>query len=183
MTRRFTLLLALGCCVAVLGVTGCGSSSSSSSALSPSVSTASTSTGATHLAKTKFLIHAGLGFGAFHRWIYRPVKAGYLKHPFSHKLALIKAGLASLFVYHELKLAAQDVRSSKLLSALFSPLTAAADKVKSLKSSLTGGTTNGSDVEGLNSQLGQIANTAAAHGQSITESVPSASQLATNSGA
>ncbi len=186
--RHLTLILAATGCLAAFGVAGCGSSSSSSGAGSSASSssaggatTASSSSSATkHFAKTKFVLHAGLAFGAFKHFIYNPVKAGDLKHPFSHKLTLVKAGLASLFVYHELKLAAEDVHSSKILSALFSPLTAAADKIKSLKSSLTSGSVNPSAIEGLNSQLGQIGNTASSKGQSVTEAIPSVAQLASH---
>lgn len=164
-------------CIAAFGLAGCGSKGSSSSAGGGST-VASSASGTTHFAKTKFLLHAGLAFGAFHHFIYEPVKAGDLKHPFTHKLTLIKAGAAALFVYHELKLAAEDVRSSKILSKLFSPLTAAADKIKSLKSSLTSGGVNPTDVEGVRSQLSQIGSTASSKGQSISQSIPSVSQLA-----
>lgn len=181
MARRLSPLFALLGCIAVLGVAGCGSSSSSSSsaaASTTSAATASSSSGTTHFAKTKFVIHAGLAIGAFKHWIYNPVKAGDVKHPLSHKVALVKAGLAAAFVYHELRIAAEDVKSSKFLSTLFAPLTAAAAKLQSLKSSLTNGSVNPSDIENLNSQLGQISSTASAHGQSITQAVPSLSQLA-----
>jgi hypothetical protein len=179
MIKRFTPVFALACCIAALGISACGSSSSSSSsaASSTSAASASVSSGTKHFAKTKFVLHAGLAFGAFKHWIYNPVKAGDLKHPFSHKVTLIKAGLASAFVYHELKLAAGNVKSSKVLSTLFAPLTIAADKLKSLKSSLADGSVNPSEIDNLNSQFGQISSTASAHGQSITESVPSLSQL------
>lgn len=179
MMRRFTLLIALVGCIAALGIAGCGSSSSSSS--SSASSAASSTTGTKKLATTKFVLHAGLGFGAFHRWIYKPVKAGDLKHPFSHKVTLVKAGLAALFVYHELKLAAANAQSSKILRPLVAPLTAAADKLKSLKSSLTNGSVNPSDIDSVNSQLGSINSTASTNGQSITESIPSLSQLTAGS--
>ncbi|MBV9048723.1 MAG: hypothetical protein JOY58_10675 [Solirubrobacterales bacterium] len=176
--RRFTLLLALICCICAVCIAGCGSSSSSSSsAASSGAVTTSSSAASTHFAKTKFVLHAGLAFGAFHHWIYKPIRAGDLRHPFSHKVTLIKAGLASAFVYHELKLAAEDVKSSPTLSKLFSPLTAAADKINSLKSSITNGSANESDINNINSQLGNISSTASAHGQPITETTPSLSQL------
>jgi len=41
----------------------------------------------------------------------------------SHKLAIVKAGAAVQFVYHEVKLALIDAQSSPLLSKLISPLT------------------------------------------------------------
>jgi hypothetical protein len=167
------VLLAVLGLVAAFGLSACGSGSSSGG----TTAALSQGSGHVHFAKTKFLLHAGLAFGAFHHWIYEPIKAGDLRHPFLHKLALIKAGLASLFVYHELKLAAVDVRSSKILRTLFAPLTAAANKVRSLKSSLTGGSANPAGIQGLNSQLGSVGQTAASHGQKISDSVPSASQL------
>jgi hypothetical protein len=175
--RHLTLILAVTGCLAAFGLYGCGSSGSSSSSAGGS-SVAASSSATTHFAKTKFLLHAGLAFGAFHHFIYDPFKAGDLRHPFLHKLTLIKAGLAALFVYHELKLAAVDVHSSKILSALFRPLTAAADKIKSLRSSIVSGGSGPSGVTGLNSQLTQIGSTASSKGQTIGETVPSASQLA-----
>jgi putative FmdB family regulatory protein len=52
-------------CVLALAAAGCGSSNwPSSSAAAATASRSTTST--THLAKTKFALHAGLAFGAFH---------------------------------------------------------------------------------------------------------------------
>jgi hypothetical protein len=172
--RRATVIILLVVSIGAAGLAGCGSTGSSSTSASV---TAASSAGGTHFAKTKFVLHAGLAFGAFHHFIYGPVKAGDLHHPFEHKLTLVKAGLASVFVYHELKTAAQDAHSSKILSTLFAPLSAAADKIKALGGSLTGGSASPSEVNSLSSQLTQIGSTAASKGQSITEAVPTASQL------
>lgn len=174
--RRITVIVLLVGCLAAAGLTGCGSGNSSSA--SATATTPSKASGGVHFAKTKFVLHAGLAFGAFHHFIYKPIKAGVLHHPFEHKLTLIKAGLAALFVSHELKLAAADVRSSKILSALFSPLTAVADKIKGLRNGLVGGSASPADVTSVNSQLAHIGSTASSKGQSISETVPSASQLA-----
>jgi hypothetical protein len=174
--RHLAVIVAVTGSIAVFGLAGCGSSNSSSSAGGSTVASSTSST--THFAKTKFLLHAGLAFGGFHHFIYLPVKAGDLRHPFLHKLTLIKAGLAALFVYHELKLAAVDAKSSKLLSALFSPLTLVASKLAALKGALTSGSASPSSITGLNSQLSQIGNTAASKGQSISQAIPSAAQLA-----
>jgi hypothetical protein len=175
--RQLAIVIAVTGCLAAFGLAGCGSSSSSSSPAATS-SAASTTGGTTHLATAKFVLHAGLAFGAFHHFIYGPIKAGDLKHPFEHKLTLIKAGLAALYVYHELKLAANDAKSSKLLSPLVAPLIAAATKLSGLKDSITSGGVNPADISSLSSSLDQIKSTAASKGQSITESVPGASQLA-----
>ena len=86
-----------------------------------------------------------------------------------------------MFVYHELKIAADDAKSSKLLSPLVAPLTAAGDKLSSLKTSITHGSVNEADIESVNSQLGQIGSTASASGQSIKEAIPSLAQLTAGS--
>jgi hypothetical protein len=123
-----------------------------------------TTTPTTDFAKTKFILHVGLAGGAFHRYVYKPLKAGAFSRPLSHKLALFKAALASLFIYHELKLAAVDVRSSKILSALFSPITALAAKVSALRDQLLGGRFNSADINAIQAGGGQIVTTAGAKG-------------------
>jgi hypothetical protein len=160
-----------------LVVAGCGSSRrSSSSAASASTSAAITSnetSSSVKLAKTKFVIHAGLAFGAFHRWIYKPVKAGYLQQPLRHKLALAKGGLAAAFVSHELKLALADAQADPTLSKLVSPVTALQDKLKGLPSDLKSGTANPADVLSANDSIGSLKQLAAGAGQPITEQTPS----------
>lgn len=172
MPRPVALMLAVVGCIAAFGVAGCGSSNSSSS-------TATSTT--THFAKTKFLFHAGLAFGAFHHFIYNPYRAGNFKHPLSHKLAVAKAALAATFVYHELNLAANDVRSSKLLSRLFAPLTIVASKIRGLGNPIKSGQDPGAEIAAANSSLASIKSTAASNGQPIRDQVPSASQLAAGS--
>jgi hypothetical protein len=159
----------------LLGLSGCGSSSSSSS----SAGSAATQ-GTTSFAKTKFVLHAGLAFGAFHRYIYKPLKAGKLTGGgiFSHKLTLAKAGLAGLLAYHELKLALQDAKSSPLLSRLLSPLTALSDKLQALGTKLKGGSVDQAGIEAANTQVGVTSAAAKAAGQPVTEATPSAAQLA-----
>ncbi len=81
---------------------GCGSKSSSSGS-SPSGSNGGQSSSSqppkkVRFAKTKFVFHAGLAFGAFHRYIYKPFRAGSFSRPLSHKKALLKAAVAALFV-------------------------------------------------------------------------------------
>ena len=181
MTRSWVRLLTVLCCIGALALAGCGSGSSASSSTAGTASGSATSTASasssTHLPTVKFLLHAGLAFGAFHHWIYTPIKAGVLKHPFLHKVTLVKAGLAALFVYHELKIAVQDARASKVLRPVVAPLEAAANKLSQLKASITGGSVNPTDLTGINSQLNQAAQTATSAGQTITESVPSLAQI------
>jgi len=159
--------------VVALAAAGCGSKSSSSTSVTPATTTT------VHFAKTKFVFHTALAFGAFHHFIYEPIKAGDLRHPLLHKFTLVKMGLAGLFVYHELKLAAQDVRASKLLSTLFAPLIALDNKVKALGASIGAGHATSASADSLNSDVASLSSAAASKGQSISEAVPSTSQLAT----
>jgi hypothetical protein len=117
-------------------------------------------------------LHFGLAGGAFHHFIYLPFRAGIFAKPLSHKVEVAKSGLAALFVYHELKLAAADVRSSKLLSALFAPITALASKVSALRSSLINGKPTPTEMAGVQNDGNAIARSAQAAGQPVTQATP-----------
>ncbi len=185
MLRRSAVLFALISCLGVVGLAGCGSKSTTNTgaagpAASGSAASGGTTTTAstTHFAKTKFVFHVGLAFGAFHRYIYAPFKAGVFGKPASHKLALAKGALAGLFVYHELKVAAGDVKSSKILGTLFAPITLLAAKVKSLPAQLLGGKYSAADINATQAAATSISSASTAAGYPVTESLPSAGQLA-----
>jgi hypothetical protein len=151
-----TVLLA----VVVLALAGCGSKSSS------------TSNGAapanTHLAKTKFLLHAGLAFGAFHRYIYKPYKSGKLGGGLFHNpAAKVKAALAAAFAYHEVRLALDAARGSKLLSRVLAPLLALQTKLSAMRSSLRHGDT--SQVSAANSAADSAGSASSSAGQPISD--------------
>ncbi len=173
-------VLALLCIVGAfsLGVVGCGSSNSTSSGASGAsgASSATTTSGSSsvHFAKTKFVLHAGLAFGAFHRWIYKPLKAGELAHPLTHKLTVVKAALAAGFVVHELKIALRDAQADPTLSKLVAPITEVQNKLSGAASSIRSGHPDTSLLEGVNGTIGSIHSQAAAAGQSITEQTPAA---------
>ncbi len=179
----------------MLAVAGCGSSSSSSSSsgaassgtASPSSSSAAGSGATTsssgsstpnvgHLPTAKFALHAGLAFGAFHRYIYKPFKAGQL-HGFSHKLTIVKAAAAGLFAYHELKIAVKDAQASPILSKLLTPVNALADKLKAVGASIKGGKPDISSIESANGDITSLSGLAKQSGISIPPRLPSAAQL------
>lgn len=165
---RLTLIAVLA--ALALAAAGCGSSGTSSpSASAPGATTTAT----THFAKTKFVLHAGLAFGAFHRWIYKPAKAGTLRHPFEHPLTAAKAALAGAFVYHELKLALADAQADPTLSKLVAPVTALQNKFHELAGSVKSNGASPSDVSGLDSAISSLKDQAAGAGQTITEQTPS----------
>jgi hypothetical protein len=160
-TSAWTAILLTAAVIAACGG-GTGSSTAGAGA------TSSTST--THLAKTKFVLHAGLAFGAFHRYIYKPFKegkfSGGLLH---HKLATVKAGLAAAFAYHEVKLALQDAGSSKLLSKALGPLLALQTKLGALASGLKHGKVDGAAITSANSDAGKTSQAGAKAGQPISD--------------
>jgi len=96
----------------------------------------------------------------------------------NHKLAVVKAGLAGLFAYHEVKLALVDAQSSPLLRTLVSPLTALSSRLSSLGARLKGGNVDPSAIEAANSQVGATNSASRAAGQVINDVTPSAAQLA-----
>jgi hypothetical protein len=94
-----------------------------------------------YFAKTKFVLHAGLAFGVFHRYIYKPFKSGAFKSGAPGRpAAAIRAALAAAFVYHELKLACKDANNSSLLRPLLAPLNLVVGSFNSLEATLKGGT-------------------------------------------
>jgi hypothetical protein len=150
----------------------CGSKSSSSAGSTASGSnTAQNGAGEKniHLPTAKFLLHAGLAFGAFHRYIYKPFKQGTFSHPLRHKLALIKAAAATAFVVHEVRLASEDAKASALLRKLLSPLTALAASVGGLASGLKGGHPDAAALGSANSQVEAIKGAAASQGIPVKE--------------
>ena len=121
---------------------------------------------ATAAATAKFLLHAGIAYYVFNHYIWKPFRAGDL-HGFTHLVTIAKAALAAVFVYHEAKLMIADVKDSRLLSFLATPITAVIGKLSSLKSAVTGGNLNA--VSGINGQLGTIQSQAGGKGVAIKE--------------
>jgi hypothetical protein len=119
-------------------VAGCGSGATVATTTNAQGKAQLACAGKIHFAKTKFLLHAGLAFGAFHRYILKPYQAGALKKGAPGRTkALVKAGAAALFAYHELKVARTDAvcdgpRLRKLAGSLSSSL-AALGSLRALK--------------------------------------------------
>jgi len=121
------------------------------------------------LAKTKFALHAGLAFGTFHRYIYKPFKAGsFTAGTKGRVLALVKAGATGLFDAREIRLATEDVKASPALcKVLAAPLRKLGDTFDSMGSKIKGGDTSG--VEDANAQAAMISSASASGGAPIAE--------------
>jgi hypothetical protein len=162
--RRLPRLTVLSLVVVLACAGGCGGKSQSAS----TTATSRPAPTKTHFAKTKFVLHAGLAFGAFHRYVYKPFKAGKLGGGLlTNKRAKIKAALAAAFAYHEVRLALDAARSSRILSKALAPLLALQTKLSSMKSGLRRGRT--SEVVSSNSDIASVSSASRAAGQPIQD--------------
>ncbi|HEY2205301.1 MAG TPA: hypothetical protein VGH99_12595 [Pseudonocardia sp.] len=159
-------------------VAGCGPSSKSSAAPPSAPASASGAgcqqVGSVNFDKTKFVLHAGLAFGAFHHFIYKPFRGGTL-HGFG---PLAKAGLAGLFTVHELKVAKKDAESSPTLCKLVAPFDQASAAISSQLGKIKNGKATDQDMEGLDGLVGKVQNGSKADGVEVPDQVPSDGQLA-----
>jgi hypothetical protein len=156
---------------------GCKSSSttaaaggvSATSAASVSAGPASCPSEASGFAKTKFLAHSALGFGAFHRYIYKPFRAGtFRKGAHGRVAAFVKAGLAALFVKREIRLAfAAAQNSPALCKIVVSPMRKVSESVQAAVSKLKHGDASG--VGSIESAISQVESQASSQGSNIVE--------------
>ena len=127
-----------------------------------------------HFAKTKFLVHMGLAFGAFHRYIYKPFRAGAFKSGAPGRIkALAKAGAAGLFASHELKVANEDALSDDHLRPLATKVDALVAKLGSLGGALKGGSLNPASIAGAAGAVTALGSASSGLGARIKEVAPS----------
>jgi len=135
--RIATLVLVVG----TLAFAGCGNATKTVSSTGANGQVTTQTVPSVHFAKTKFVLHAGLAFGAIHRYIYKPLRAGALHSGAPGRVkVLLKGAAAAVVAVHELRLAHDDALSSDLLRQL-------TNKVDGLSNKLTGligGLKNGS---------------------------------------
>lgn len=130
--------------------------------------------------KTKFVLHAGLGFGAFHHFIYAPFRSGEFSAGTPGRVRhLAEAGLATAFTVHELRLAKQDAEANPTLcKVVAAPLDSAAASLQRLRGSVGSGRVSGNDLDQVNSTLGQAQQGSAQAGTPVADQTPTPEQLA-----
>lgn len=155
--------------------TSSASPSSTDSGASPSASASDASaacptSNTTSFAKTKFVAHAGLAFGAFHRYLYKPYREGKFTtgSTRSKVFAFAKAGAAALFVKREVRLASEDVKANPTLcKAIAAPLAALGDTITGAVDKLKGGDASG--LTAANDAIAGIESGAQSSGDAVTE--------------
>ena len=121
----------------------------------------------TTFAKTRFVGHAALAFGAFHRYLYKPFRAGTFRSGHRGRiLAVLKGAAAVAFIDHEVRLAAQDAEANPTLCrAIAAPLRRFYTDVSGLGSSIKGGGTTG--ITSAETSLDSVISSAGGQGVSI----------------
>jgi hypothetical protein len=161
------VVLAAGCKSS--STTAAGSGVTATSVASGSAAPTSCPSQASGFAKTTFLAHAALGFGAFHRYIYKPYRAGAFRSGAHGRLtAFVKAGLAALFVKREVRLAFAAAQNSPALCKLIvSPLRTVSETVQAAVSKLEHGDASG--VGAVQGAVSQVESQASSQGTNIVE--------------
>lgn len=161
--------------VLVVASTGCGSDKTkvvTSTGANGQVQT--TTVPDVKFAKTKFILHAGLAFGAIKRWIYNPWKAGTFKSGAEGRTkALVKAAAAGAFAVTQLNSAKKAAMSDEKLRGLVEKIQGLTGNVQGLLPGLKSGSFDPTQISGLAGQLGGISGMAGGLGATIKELNPS----------
>lgn len=165
MTRRLALLAVL--LVLAAAAAGCGSKTITQTGANGALTTKTVPN--VHFAKTKFVLHLGLAFGAFHRYIYKPYQAGTFRSGAHGRLtAFIKAALAALFIKREIRLAGVAAQNSPALCKIvLSPLRTVSETVQAAVTKLKGGDASG--IGPVQNAISQVESGASSQGAGITE--------------
>jgi hypothetical protein len=150
---------------------GCGTKTVTQTAANGAVTTRTVPN--VHFAKTKFVLHMGLAFGAFHRYIYGPWKSGAFRAGAKGRVkAILKAGTAALFAAHELKTARDDALSDDHLRPLAEKVEALLGRLTSLGSSLKRGSLNPAELLGAAGAVSSLGAASSGVGAAIKEVAP-----------
>jgi hypothetical protein len=126
-----------------------------------------------HFAKSKFLVHAGLAFGAFHRYIDKPFKTGAFNSGAPQRLrSIVKAGTAALFCVHELRTARDDALSDSHLRPLVEKVERLLDKLTTLGASLKRGSFNPAAIVASAGAVTTLVSASGAAGAAVKEVAP-----------
>jgi hypothetical protein len=120
--------------------------------------------------------HAGLAFGAFHRYIWKPYQAGSFKQGASGRTkAFAKAGAAGLFAANRLNAARKLIGADpKLCKALKVPAEKVAGMFSSLADKFKSGQLDQSTIGSASSAVDGLKNDAKSQaGANIQEKTPS----------
>jgi hypothetical protein len=164
-TRRLFAVLLIG---AALAAAGCGTKTVTSTGANGQVTTQTVQN--IHFANTKFVLHMGLAFGAFHRYIYKPLKSGAFKSGAPGRVkAFLKAAAAAAFIVHELRVAHQDALASDQLRPLTNKIDNLVSRITGLIPGLKGGSAALGDIGSAAGAVDTLGGSSSALGLPITD--------------
>jgi hypothetical protein len=132
----------------------------------------SSQTHAAFLDKTRFLLHAGMGYYAFHHFVWARYKNGGFSASDPHRKSnIVKAVIALAFAYHEFKVAYRIANNSnsKTLHALIAPLNRLGSSVNTVATRLKGGQYSDADIESLNDNISSFGKLSGSNGYTIKD--------------
>ena len=167
MKRVITLVM--GLMILLGGATACSSSSSSTQAATPASQTASStaspstascaSAGTRKIPKTRLLADLALTYGAFHRYLYKPYKAGAFRKGADGRIkAIIKAGLATAVIVKLLSNAKENAAADPTLCKYVPSMDNIKASLSNLADKIKGGSATSSDADSTNSLFEQLKN-------------------------
>jgi hypothetical protein len=163
----------MGLMILLGGATACGSSSSSTQAGAPASQTASSavtgtaspaaascaSVGTREIPKTRLLADLALTYGAFHRYLYKPYKAGaFHKGAHGRTVAIIKAGLATAAIVKLLSNAQKNAAADPTLCKYVPSMDNIKASLSTLAAKIRGGSATSSDADSTSSLFDQLKN-------------------------
>jgi hypothetical protein len=166
------MALVTGLLILVGGAAACGSSSKPATAVtsasqapgaaaesgSPSAGSCA-SAGTRKIPKTRLLSDLALTYGAFHRYLYNPYKAGsFHKGANGRAKAIIKAGLASAAIIKLLSNARKNAAADPTLCKFVPSIAGIEASLGSLASKIKGGTATSSDFDSTSGMFDQLKN-------------------------
>ena len=163
------IALVIGLMILFGGATACSSSSSSTQAATPASQTASStaspstascaSAGTRKIPKTRLLADLALTYGAFHRYLYKPYKAGaFHKGANGRTKAIIKAGLATAVIVKLLSNAKENAAADPTLCKYVPSMDNIKASLSNLADKIKGGSATSSDADSTNSLFEQLKN-------------------------
>ena len=163
------IALVMGLMILFGGATACSSSSSSTQAATPASQTASStaspstascaSAGTRKIPKTRLLADLALTYGAFHRYLYKPYKAGaFHKGANGRTKAIIKAGLATAVIVKLLSNAKENAAADPTLCKYVPSMDNIKASLSNLADKIKGGSATSSDADSTNSLFEQLKN-------------------------
>lgn len=167
MTRVLVALLA----VLALVASGCGDDTKAVTDKDSSGNEVVRTVPDVKFAKTKFVLHAGLGAGAVKRYIVDPYQEGqFKKGADKRKRTIVKAAIAGAFAVREFKLARNAALSSDVLrKRLVGPLDKMIDQLGSATDVFKGGSFNPTAIIGAAGTLATLKQLADGDGAGFAE--------------